>query len=163
MIRLKPSMLGALAVIAIASAVRADLDHGAWRPAAPSPTKRTEVAAAALNGKIYVVGGFEKPGLGNLTNLAITALVEEYDPATDRWTTKASLPVGLHHAGIGVAGGRLYIVGGYTQSGLTVWHPVASVYAYDPAMNTWSERAPMPTPRGALSIAEHQGKLYAIG
>lgn len=138
-------------------------DRGAWRTAAPAPTKRTEVAAAALRGKIYVVGGFEQPGLGNLMNLAITATVEEYDPTTDRWTTKAPLPVGLHHVGIGVIDGRLYVIGGYTQSGLTVWHPVATVYAYDPATDTWSERAPMPTARGALSVTEHEGKLYAIG
>jgi N-acetylneuraminic acid mutarotase len=116
-----------------------------------------------LNGKIYVVGGFEQPGLGNLLNLAITASVQEYDPSTDRWTTKAPMPVGLHHVGIGVTGGRLYVIGGYSQSGLTVWHPVATVYAYNPATDSWAERAPMPTARGALSVTEHQGKLYAIG
>jgi N-acetylneuraminic acid mutarotase len=131
--------------------------------AAPAPTKRTEVAAATLRDKVYVVGGFEKPSLGNVLNLAITASLEEYDPSTDRWTAKAPMPVGLHHVGIGVAGGRLYVIGGYRQSGLSVWHPVATVYAYDPDTDTWEERAPMPTVRGALSVTEHDGKLYAIG
>jgi N-acetylneuraminic acid mutarotase len=121
------------------------------------------VAAATLRDKIYVVGGFEKPGVGNVLNLAITASLEEYDPSTDRWTAKAPMPVGLHHVGIGVAGGRLYVIGGYRQSGLSVWHPVATVYAYDPDTDTWEERAPMPTARGALSVTEHNGKLYAIG
>jgi N-acetylneuraminic acid mutarotase len=121
------------------------------------------VAAATLRDKIYVVGGFEKPGVGNVLNLAITASLEEYDPSTDRWTAKAPMPVGLHHVGIGVAGGRLYVIGGYRQSGLSVWHPVATVYAYDPDTDTWEERAPMPTARGALSVTEHDGKLYAIG
>ncbi|MDH5741214.1 MAG: kelch motif-containing protein, partial [Nitrospira sp.] len=77
-------------------------DRGSWRTAAPAPTKRTEVAAATLDGKIYVVGGFENPSLGNMMNFAITPSVEVYDPATDRWTSKAPLPVGLHHVGIGV-------------------------------------------------------------
>jgi N-acetylneuraminic acid mutarotase len=143
--------------------VQPEPDRGVWRTAAPAPTKRTEVAAGTLNGKIYVVGGFEQPGVGNLLNLGITSSVQEYDPSTDRWTTKAPMPVGLHHVGIGVTGGRLYVIGGYTQSGLTVWHPVASVYAYDPATDSWAERAPMPTARGALSVTEHEGKLYAIG
>lgn len=138
-------------------------DNGSWRTAAPMPTKRTEVAAAALDGKIYVVGGFEKPSLGNVMNFAITPSVDVYDPATDRWTSKAPLPVGLHHVGIGVVGGRLYIVGGYTKSGFTVWNPVATVYAYDPATDSWTERVPMPTARGALSVTEHEGKLYAVG
>ncbi|QPD02976.1 MAG: Galactose oxidase [Candidatus Nitrospira kreftii] len=131
--------------------------------AAPMPTKRTEVATATLEGKICVVGGFEKPSLGNVLNLAITPSVEVYDPTADRWTSKASMPVGLHHIGIGVAGGRLYVIGGYSKSGLGVWNPVATVYAYDPTTDSWTERAPMPTARGALSVTEHDGKLYAIG
>ena len=138
-------------------------DRGVWRTAAPAQAKRTEVAAVTLRDKIYLVGGFEEPGLGNLTNLAITPLVEEYDPATDRWTTKAPLPVGLHHVGIGATGGRLYVIGGYRQSGLRVWHPVATLYAYDPNRDVWAELAPMPTPRGALAVAELEGRLYAIG
>ena len=138
-------------------------ERGAWRTAASAPMKRTEVAVATAGGKIYVVGGFEEPSLGNVLNFAITSAVEEYDPATDKWTAKAPMPVGLHHVGIGVAGGRLYVVGGYKQSGLSVWGPVATVYMYDPANDAWSERAPMPTARGALSVAVHEGKLYAIG
>ena len=136
---------------------------GAWRTASPAPMKRTEVAAATVGGKIYVVGGFEQPSLGNLLNFAITPAVEEYDPATDRWAAKAPMPVGLHHAGIGVSGNRLYVVGGYKQSGMSVWGPVATVYVYDVAADAWSEKAPMPTARGALSVTVHEGKLYAIG
>lgn len=138
-------------------------DRGIWRTAAPMPMKRTEVAAVAVDGKIYVVGGFEKPSLGNVLNFAITPSVEVYDSATDQWTSKAPLPVGLHHVGIGVVDGRLYVIGGYAKSGFTVWNPVATVYAYDPATDSWTERAPMPTARGALSVTEHEGKLYAIG
>jgi N-acetylneuraminic acid mutarotase len=138
-------------------------DRGSWRTAAPMPTKRAEVAAAALDGKVYVVGGFEKPSLGNVLSFAITSSVEMYDPTTDRWTSKAPLPVGLHHVGIGVVGGRFYIIGGYSKSGLSVWNPVATVYAYDPAADSWTERASMPTARGALSVTEHDGKLYVIG
>ena len=138
-------------------------DRGSWRSAAPAPMKRTEVAAATVGGRIYVVGGFEEPSLGNMLHFAITPAVEEYDPAANRWTAKAPMPVGLHHVGIGVVGGRLYIIGGYKQSGMSVWGPVATVYAYDPVTDAWSERAPMPTARGALSVTVHEGKLYAIG
>src|SRR5574337_51902 len=138
-------------------------ERGSWHAAPPIPTKRTEVAAAAVDGKIYVVGGFEKPSVGNVMNFGITPSVEMYDPVTDRWASTAPMPVGLHHVGIGVAGGRLYVIGGYRKSGLSVWNPVATVYAYDPATDRWTENASMPTARGALSVAEHEGKLYAIG
>jgi N-acetylneuraminic acid mutarotase len=143
--------------------VQSEPDRGTWRTVAPAPTKRTEVAAATVDHKIYVVGGFEQPGLSNVLNFAITPLLEVYDPATDRWTSKAPMPVGLHHVGIGVVAGRLYVIGGYKQSGLSVWGPVATVYAYDPVTDSWTERASMPTARGALSVTEHDGKLYAIG
>lgn len=138
-------------------------DQGTWHTAAPMPTKRTEVAAAMLDGEIYVVGGFEKLSCSNVMNFAITTSVEVYDPATDRWTSKAPMPVGLHHVGIGVAGGRLYVIGGYSKSGLSVWNPVATVFAYDPTLDSWTERAPMSTSRGALSVTECEGKLYAVG
>lgn len=143
--------------------VQPEPDRGVWRTAAPAPTQRTEVAAVTLSDKIYVVGGFEQPSLGNVMHLAITPALEEYDPSTDRWTSKAPLPVGLHHVGIGVTVGRLYVIGGYRQSGLSAWQPVATTYAYDPATDSWAERASMPTARGALSVTAHEGKLYAIG
>ncbi len=146
-----------------AQSVPPEADQGAWQTATPAPTKRTEVAAATLNNTIYVVGGFEQPGFGNFINLGITPSLQAYDPATDRWTARAPMPIGLHHLGIGVAGGKLYVIGGYKQAGFSVWAPVATVYAYDPARDTWAERAPMPTPRGALSVTAHDGKLYAIG
>lgn len=136
---------------------------GTWKTAAPAPTKRTEVVAAAVGGKIYVVGGFNEPSLSGLKTLMVSDGVEEYDPSTDRWTSKTSLPIGLHHAGAGVVGDRLYVIGGYTKSFLSVWEPVASVYMYQPETDSWKERAPMPTPRGALAVAEYGGKLFAIG
>jgi len=135
---------------------------GGWRTAAAAPMKRTEVAAATVAGHIYVVGGFEEPSLGNVLNFAITPALEQYDPSTDRWTAKAPMPTGLHHVGIGAVGGYVYVIGGYKQSGLSVWGPVATVYRYDPVTDTWSERAPMPTARGALTVAVYEGKLYAI-
>lgn len=160
-----PILLGIflIAVPGSSDSAQPESDRGTWHAAAPIPTKRTEAAAAALDGKIYVVGGFEKPSLGNVLNLAITPSVDVYDPATDRWASKAPMPVGLHHVGIGVVDRRLYVVGGYRKSGFTVWNPVATVYAYDPATDRWAERASMPTARGALSVTEHEGKLYAIG
>ncbi len=136
---------------------------GSWQTMAPASLARTEVAAAALDGKVYVVGGFERPSLGNLLNFAISTAVEIYDPTTDQWATTTPLPLGLHHVGLGVVQGRLYVIGGYTQHALTVWHPVHNVFMYDPATRSWLERSPMPTARGALTVAEAGGLLYAIG
>lgn len=138
-------------------------ESGSWTTAAPAPTQRTEVAAAALDGRIYVVGGFESPAFGNVLNLSISDRVEVYDPQTDRWAIKAPLPVGLHHAGVVAVGQQLYVAGGYTRSGLSVWKPVASLYRYDPNTDRWSEGRPMSTPRGALALAVVKERILAIG
>jgi len=42
---------------------------GSWNVGAPAPTKRTEVAVAAVKDKIYVVGGFTEPDFGNFFGL----------------------------------------------------------------------------------------------
>ena len=48
------------------------------------PTARSELAAAALDGRIYVAGGIAQWGT--------TAAFEAYDPATDRWEELPPLP-----------------------------------------------------------------------
>lgn len=138
-------------------------DIGRWSSGPPAPTKRTEVTAAALRGKIYLIGGFEEPSLTNIPGLTISGRVEVYDPAAGRWNSIAPLPVGLHHAGAAVIGDRLYVAGGFTRSFLSVWHPVSTLYVYDPDQDSWSEGPSMPTARGALAVAVLDGKLYAIG
>lgn len=46
------------------------------------------LAAAAINGKVYVVGG----SFGGGFNSEVTDVIEEYDPATNQWKKKASMP-----------------------------------------------------------------------
>jgi N-acetylneuraminic acid mutarotase len=98
------------AILASVAAAPVAQSKGAWIAKAPALLKRTEVAVAAVRGKIYVVGGFQQ-GLS-----FITPAVEEYDPATDTWRERAPLPSGLHHAGIGVVNDRLYVIGGFELS-----------------------------------------------
>ncbi|MDC4224337.1 MAG: hypothetical protein MPW15_08955 [Candidatus Manganitrophus sp.] len=120
---------------------------------APVPQPRTEVTAATLDGKIYLIGGFAKEG--------VTTRVEMYDPATDRWTSRASMPVALHHAGAAVLNGKLYVVGGL--EGGRSWKPSSGLWEYDPRTDQWSAKREMPTARGALGVGVSEGKLYAVG
>ena len=93
---------------------------GVWKPGESSPTKRTEVAAAAIDGKIYVVGGISKPSLSNALDYAISRAVEVYNPVSNTWSTTTPLPEGRHHAGIAVLNGNLFVIGGFAQSLLSV-------------------------------------------
>ncbi len=143
--------------------VLADTSKGTWTTAAPAPTQRTEVAAAAIENNIYVVGGFNKPNLQNVLKFAISNEVEVYHTASDSWSVTTPLPEGRHHAGIASLNGLLYVIGGFTKSLMSVWEAVPTVYQYNPATKEWRELAPMPTARGALGVAVYQNRLYAIG
>src|SRR2546422_7104785 len=140
----------------VAAAVGAP-SKGGWVAKAPALLKRTEVAVAAVRGKVYVAAGFQ-PGLP-----FITPAVEEYDPVTDTWHERAPLPSGLHHAGIGVVNDRLYVIGGVGLSLFSIWSPVTSLYEYDPVADRWGAPQPPPTPRGGLAVAALHGELPAVG
>lgn len=115
------------------------------------PTARTGLSlAAGSNGKLYAMGG---DGSGDH--------VEEYDPATNVWTTRASMSIGRTALASATTGnGKLVVVGGqgFRRSYF------ATVEEYDPVLDVWTSRADMLTARAGLGIARaSNGKLYAIG
>jgi hypothetical protein len=126
---------------------------GPWTRAAPMPTARSEIAAAALGGRIYVAGGIAQFGT--------TDAFEAYDPATDTWTALAPLPVGLHHTAMAALDGRLYLAGGYDSLGFNIDRKAA--WAYTPKTGRWHRIADMPAPRAAHKLAALGGRLYAVG
>ncbi len=99
----------------------------------PLAAPRNEVQLAALNGKVYVIGG----------SVAGTAVpqIDEYDPATDTWRARAPMPKGLDHIGVAVIGGKIVTVGGFIGSPHR--GAVSDVYEYDPVADSWRALAPL--------------------
>ncbi len=126
-----------------------------WTAKAPLPTPRYEAAVGVVNGVLYAVGG-QGSGSGDPT------VVEAYDPISDTWVSKAPLPTARSELDVGVVNGVIYAVGGDTTA-TTGTSMVNTVEAYDPTTNTWTTKAPMPTPRHLLRIGVLNGFLYAIG
>jgi len=57
--------------------------------------------------------------------------------------------------------GRIHVIGGRFSVGdedMTDLHEI-----YDPATDSWSIAPPMPTPRGGISGAFHQGMIFILG
>jgi hypothetical protein len=109
-----------------------------WTTGAPLPTPRSEIAGAALNGKIYIIGGFDVTGQA-------TTSVEVYDPIADKWTNAASLPQPLDHTAAASYGSKLYVVGGGYLSRDSLSN---KLFIYDPLTNEWTEGANLPNARG---------------
>jgi hypothetical protein len=79
------------------------------------------MAAAGLNGKLFVAGGSGEFEL---------ATFEVYDAAADRWTLKAPLPRPTTAGAATVAGGKfLYVSGRDMQSAVT---GPSRLYIYTP-------------------------------
>jgi N-acetylneuraminic acid mutarotase len=131
-------------------------EHG-WTLGSPMPTPRTEIAAAIMDGKIYIVGG--------KTKTELTDVVEVYDPSSDTWSTNISrLPLPIDHIGLDTYNGKLYAVGGFIEPDKGSHRRATnSLLIYDPVKNKWEEGEPMPTARAGLTAKFIDGILYAIG
>jgi N-acetylneuraminic acid mutarotase len=97
-----------------------------WKRLANTPHDHQRGGAGFINGRWYVAGGADlKYG---------QRWLDVYNPTTNTWTTKASMPTADVGAIGVVRGGKLYLMGQRTQ-------------VYDPVTNRWSTRATMPEPR----------------
>lgn len=88
-----------------------DPQEDRWSDAAPLPQPRShaETSTIVRNGRIVLLGGLNR---GNRLRIRGLPDVSSYDPATDRWTELAPLPVGLIGPGARVIGDKLYVTGG---------------------------------------------------
>jgi N-acetylneuraminic acid mutarotase len=112
---------------------------------------RSGLGVAVVNGKIYAIGGKSESG--------VVGTNEEYDPETDTWTYKASMPTPRQLFAVAVYQNKIYCIGGTTD--YSSYSDVNEVY--DPATNTWTTRTRMPTARLGLQANVINDKIYLIG
>jgi N-acetylneuraminic acid mutarotase len=131
--------------------------EGAWTKKAAMPTSRGGIHANAVENRLYVIGGDQF-----VANSVPSGLVEVYDPAKDAWERKADMPTARGFFGTAVVDGYIYAIGG--SPNMNEHDPgIAVVEVYDPATDTWTRKADMPTPRADLTASAVNGKIYAIG
>jgi N-acetylneuraminic acid mutarotase len=163
---------------------------GTWEDLASMPAPRQEMATAALNGKIYVLAGYDNKGMS-------TDSVFVCNPSTNTWVTAHPLPRVNNHNSAAVAAGKLYSFGGLSNA-THVYDPVndswtliafmhtshsataavgvfndkiyvaggvegTAVEVYDPAANTWTTLASMHVPRNHCGGGVINGKFYVVG
>jgi N-acetylneuraminic acid mutarotase len=129
-----------------------------WVTRAAIPTKRNHMGAVALDGKIYAIGGQQNQDAAEIPQSA----VEVYDPASDSWSSRASLPFGRSHiAGATlVIDGRIVVLGGEK----TYNSVINNVSAYDPATDSWTEMTPLPANRnGGVAAYIDNLLIYSNG
>jgi Kelch motif len=130
-----------------------DMRTGRWSRGSDMPTARHHAGAAAVGGKLYVVGGRR----GGKLSLAA---VERYDPATDRWQRMAPLPLRVGGVAAVGAAGRVIAAGGGDDE--EDWLTPAT-WALAPSRNRWQRLADLQVPRHGHSLAALDGVAYTFG
>ena len=132
-----------------------------YDPAMDTWTKKTNMPAGSrfglstsvVDGKIYAIGGW---------NGSPVSIVEEYDPATDTWTRKADMPTARVMLSTNLVNGKISAIGGYVGQ-FPNYVSLSNVENYNPATDTWTKEADMPTARDCFSVSMVNGKIYIIG
>ncbi|XP_055492166.1 LOW QUALITY PROTEIN: kelch repeat and BTB domain-containing protein 11-like [Leucoraja erinacea] len=117
---------------------------GAWREARAMGRARARPRLAALDGRVYALGG------------DCELAVERYDPRCDRWSPVAPLPRGAFAITPQAAAcsGRLYLTGGSLS---------ARLLAYEPRRDEWDECPGSPGPSGrAVALLARPPWLYRL-
>jgi N-acetylneuraminic acid mutarotase len=133
-----------------------------WSTKASMPTARRYLGVTATSdGRIWAIGG-EDAAFGDYGNAYAT--VEVYDPSTDSWTTKASMPTARRWVDVATAtNGLIYAMGGQVGVASSTINLV-TVEAYNPSTDTWTTKANLPDAMyGFGLVAAANGKLYLIG
>jgi N-acetylneuraminic acid mutarotase len=131
--------------------------RGTWTEGRAAPTPKMEAQSAVIAGKLFVFGGFAGTSYG----APVEPMVSVYDPATDRWSRAADLPLDVTHSNAVVVDGTVWMAGGYRGA-----HPgvtVANVLRYDIASDAWSAGPPLPVPIAAGTLALVGRTLHYVG
>ncbi len=128
-----------------------------WTTKTPMPTPRIWFGIAVVENKIYVIGGDS----GNWeVGIAPTNVNEVYDPATDTWETRASMPTKRMAVSANVVDGKIYVIGGGQRAPNTNFD-VNEVY--DTETDTWTTKTPIPTGVEHHTSAVVDNKIYVMG
>jgi hypothetical protein len=125
-----------------------------WKTAASAPLARFEVNNAAVNGKLYLFGGYDR---------YINAHDESYvyDPAANTWKAIAESPELLTHSGTAVDGNNVYLAGGFV--GKSNAAATNHVWKYDTVANTWARIKDLPAIRAAGGMVLIDRTLHFFG
>ncbi|MEO9891394.1 ThuA domain-containing protein [Aurantibacter sp.] len=128
-------------------------DKGAgWIAAAALPDSRNHLSAAAVNGKIYAIGG-------QISDTLTVNFMDEYDPVLNSWSQKSNLLNVRSHFGSGtiVHNNKIIVVGGKSDT-----FNIDDISEYDIESDTWVERCDLPSAMGAPAAKVIGDKLIVV-
>jgi len=144
-----------------------EVGHGnPWSVRAAMSEGLSGHAAVAHAGVVYVLGGHTEHDNEEGSPESVPpysenpySAVRAYEPASDTWSSRAPLLIGLYDLAAHSIGEKIYVIGGYAgRRGFD-----NTVQIYDAETDSWSSREPMPGPRYTFSSEVVGGRIYVIG
>lgn len=114
-----------------------------WTRLADLPAGVAKAGVAALDGRLYVLGGYDT-----------RRTVWVYDIAADRWSAGPTLARGTDNVAGAAAAGRVWAIGGEAGS---------TLQALDPAAGTWALAPAAPAVRFAAAAGVIADRLHVAG
>jgi hypothetical protein len=117
-----------------------------WDSTTDTNIARRLPGAVALNGKIYLFGGYD-------TERNVYESIEEYDPAANQWTLIANyLPCPIDSKFLSM-GDKIYSLG--TDN-------INQVFEYNPDLNQWNKHCNIPEAYFSIQAESLNGKIYVM-
>ncbi|XP_066263689.1 kelch-like protein 9 isoform X2 [Branchiostoma lanceolatum] len=136
--------------LAVSSVWRYEPGRNQWLSVGSMQEARSDFSLVTVGNHLYAIGGRNK------TEELFTA--ERYDPLVDEWKyVKRGSERVFGHAAAALRGKILVSGGGRNK----VFHN--RVHSYDTALDEWSEKAPLLSPRAFHRMATVGDKVFAIG
>jgi len=114
-----------------------------WRARAAMPTERGGFGVIAAGQRLLVIGGMVTDA-SRQWGWRNSAIVEEYDPSTDAWRSRAPMMTPRHRMAVTAIGNRVYVIGGAATHADDLDRDVDRVEVYDADGDRWSVAPRMP-------------------
>jgi outer membrane protein assembly factor BamB len=135
--------------VSSAEVVRIDPSTGSVRRLASLDEPLSDLGAAVVRGRTYLVGGF--------TGARYASAILRVE-RNNRTHVVARLPAGTRYAGVAVRGDAIYVAGGVTESG-----PSDAVYRVEVQSGRVSRIATLPRPTAHAPLVAALGGLWLVG
>lgn len=146
-----------------------------WITKTPIQQARGGLGVVSVEDKIYAIGGaLNCVRNSKASTWKIVNTTEEYNPQTDSWTTKNSMPTARVYFATVAYQNKIYCFGGLigttkapymdTEILLPVSQWCNTSEVYDPLTDKWETKTPMPlTPDVQLTATVFDDKIFLIG
>ena len=138
-------------------------ENGLWETLADMPFKAQEIYPCLYeqDGRKFLFSG---GGIAVRLGDPVVRRTALFDPVAGSWTEGVELPEPRHHMSFVQLGQQIHAFGGFRRSGTNMWEMRRDHWVIDDPVNgVWTERDPMPGPRGEAVPLVAEGRLHLIG